>query len=127
MQAETRFKKRVYPKLLVIPDSWWLKTQEVVRRGVPDFIGCVGPYFVAIELKTDTGKVDALQEYNLAKIRKAGACSMVMSPGNEESCFEILWDLSERAKIAQNSSPVKSIRHAKPRGKVSGSSLSQGQ
>lgn len=100
MQAETRFKKRIWPKLLVIPHSWWHKTQDLTRRGIPDFLGCIGPYFVSIELKTEVGDTDPLQDYTLAKIRKTGAMAIVLHPRNQEQCFETLWALAQQVDSA---------------------------
>lgn len=81
-QRETLFKNRVMPLLLALPDSWWLKTQERSRRGVPDIIGCIRGNFVAIELKTDTGRVDKLQAWELHRIAKAGGVQIVLRPGS---------------------------------------------
>ena len=50
------------------------------KAGVPDIVACINGYFIAIELKTDTGRVSKLQEYNLEEIRKAGGIAIVLRP-----------------------------------------------
>jgi hypothetical protein len=81
-QRETLFKERVLRELKQLPQAWICKTQQVSKRGTPDILACVCGRFVAIELKTDTGKLSALQEYNLKKITESGGISIVMTPSN---------------------------------------------
>ena len=50
------------------------------KAGVPDIVACINGYFIAVELKTDTGRVSKLQEYNLEEIRKAGGIAIVLRP-----------------------------------------------
>jgi Holliday junction resolvase len=49
------------------------------RSGVPDIIACYKGYFIAIECKAGVGKPTALQEQQLAKIRKAGGAAIVVN------------------------------------------------
>ena len=85
-QPETRFKERVQKRLREIPNSWFIKMEAGAVRGIPDIMGCVNGFFVAIELKRSSrAKVDALQTYNLDVIRKVGkGYSYLMYPGNME-------------------------------------------
>ncbi len=53
---------------------------QFTKAGVPDLICCVNGQFVAIELKTDTGRLSKLQEYNLAKIKESGGQALVLRP-----------------------------------------------
>lgn len=59
-------------------------------------MGCIGPYFVAIEIKSDTGKTSPLQAYKLDQISKAGGVAMTISPANFEQSLKILKDLSTK-------------------------------
>lgn len=53
---------------------------------------------MAIELKTDTGKLDALQEWNLDCISKFGGIAMVMTPQNLAHQMAILRDIAHEGK-----------------------------
>jgi hypothetical protein len=93
MKPETRFKERIRPKLDAIPNSYWIKTQMRSLRGVPDFFGCVSGRCVVIELKTDKGKTDPLQDYVLERFRKAGGLHFVMAPANAEKVLQELYSI----------------------------------
>jgi hypothetical protein len=79
----------------VMPDTWFVKTDERAVRGIPDILMCVAGRFVAMELKaSEKAKIDALQEYNLKKIKEAGGISIIVHPGNWELAYEILINLA---------------------------------
>lgn len=46
--------------------------------GIPDLICCVKGKFVGLEVKTSTGKVSALQEVMLRRIRKANGIAEIV-------------------------------------------------
>lgn len=48
------------------------------RAGIPDIIVCAFGHFLSIECKAGKGKVTALQERELNKIRSAGGLAMVV-------------------------------------------------
>lgn len=54
------------------------------RAGVPDIITCVNGYFVAIELKSETGKPTKLQDYNLERINESGGVGIILRPSQFE-------------------------------------------
>ena len=56
------------------------------RSGVPDIVGCYLGQFFGIECKAGKNKPTALQEKNLADIRKAGGIAMVV---NEENMHDV--------------------------------------
>tara|TARA_Y100001938_G_C7761783_1_gene268930 strand:- start:105 stop:401 length:297 start_codon:yes stop_codon:yes gene_type:complete len=90
-KPETLFKERIRPLLDNIPRSWWFKTQQLSTLGIPDFIGCVGGKFVAIELKRDKKealKSHALQRHILQSIVKAGGYATFMYPENQLEIIE---------------------------------------
>jgi len=60
-------------------------------RGVPDLLVCYRGQFIALELKTDAGKLDPLQGYILDNIAKAGGISRVVTPKNVKEIFEELF------------------------------------
>lgn len=89
-KKETVFKERVQKRLKAIPNSWWVKVQQVGINGTPDILGTINGVFVAIELKTDDGILSKLQGYNIDKIAKTGAIALVMSPADFEDKLKIL-------------------------------------
>ena len=96
MGAETEFKDRIRPFLEALPNCWWEKTQQRSIRGTPDFLGCVAGRFVALELKSEGGKTDTLQELNLARINASGGIGLIVSPGNWPQTRELLMKLAVR-------------------------------
>lgn len=48
------------------------------RAGIPDIVGCVNGFFLAIECKAGKGKTTALQERELKNIRMSGGVAMVV-------------------------------------------------
>jgi Holliday junction resolvase len=52
------------------------------RAGIPDIIGCGGGWFIAIECKAGSNTTTALQERELASIRKCGGFAFVANERN---------------------------------------------
>lgn len=50
------------------------------QAGVPDLLCCINGKFVAIEVKSDSGKPSALQLANVSDIQGAGGVAMVLYP-----------------------------------------------
>jgi len=95
-KPETLFKNKIRPKLEAIPNSWWVKVQQVSLRGTPDFLGCICGMFVALELKKDAkAPISKLQEHTLMKIAIAGGFSHVVYPENWEEVYERLLNISQ--------------------------------
>ena len=90
MKPESRFRVSVRKFLNELPDTVILPIQQVALRGHPDFVLCVVGLFVALELKTDTGKLSALQEHLLEKIAETGGMSIVARPSNWDEIKELL-------------------------------------
>ena len=94
MQKETAFKIKVIKYLKTLPNTWFLKTQEVARSGTPDILAVINGSFVALELKTDEGRVSKLQEYNLNKIAEAKGVALVVTPSNLDANIKILENIA---------------------------------
>jgi hypothetical protein len=95
-KPETKFKERIRPYLEALPGSWWVKVQQVGIRGTPDFLGCVGGVFVALELKKDSHtEPDPLQLYTLDKIQQAGGVTFIVSPENWNEVYRDLCRLAQ--------------------------------
>jgi Holliday junction resolvase len=63
---------------------------QFTKVGVPDILACVNGQFVAIELKTETGRLSKLQEYNLAKIKESGGQALVLRPSGFAAFQELI-------------------------------------
>lgn len=70
--------------------AWVLKTWSngVQRSGVPDLLICYRGRFIAIEVKAENGKPSKLQEYNIEKLKEAGALAIILYPKDWESFKE---------------------------------------
>lgn len=90
-KAETLLKEKCLTDLRKLPNSWWVKIQQVVIRGTPDILGVINGRFVAIELKSDARDVSdsrfKLQKFNLDMIERAGGLTFVAHPDNWEQVF----------------------------------------
>lgn len=94
-KAETLFKEKVTRDLKDHPNIWFVKTQEVGRRGIPDILLCVNGIFVALELKKDEeSKTSALQEWNLKSIANCNGIAMVCTPLNWKNSFDLIKELA---------------------------------
>ena len=80
--TEAQFQTKVI-KFLQEQGIWFVKYWgggRFTRAGVPDIICCVHGLFVAIELKTDHGRVSKLQSYNIKQINASGGVGIVLRP-----------------------------------------------
>ena len=94
-QDETRFKEKVALKLKTLKNTWFVKIQQLSVSGTPDFLVCLNGVFIALELKTDIGKISKLQEFNLNKIAKCGGVSIVLMPQNYDETMAFLDNVSQ--------------------------------
>jgi Holliday junction resolvase len=91
---ETQFKIKAIKYLRKIPNAWFYKANDRTTAGVPDIIMCVDGFFIAIELKSPTGKTSKIQDYTLERIRKAGgAC------GVARTIEEVLCILQQKSQV----------------------------
>jgi hypothetical protein len=79
-----------------IQGSWWESIQQIGISGTPDILGCIGPYFVAIEVKTNLGKTSALQKYKLGQIKAVGSIALTVTPDSMDDTLKFLENLSEQ-------------------------------
>lgn len=94
-KLETIFKEKALRDLKTLDNIWFLKTQEVSVRGIPDILACVAGVFVAIELKKSARDTpDELQKYNLKRIKKAWGKAFTAHPGNWNKVFKEVAKLS---------------------------------
>lgn len=74
---------------MLMPLSYWIRPVTGSKRGIPDFIGAVNGFFVALELKLDDARPDptreTLQKHVLKLMKDAG------SPLAVERCTPTTW------------------------------------
>lgn len=95
-KPETRFRAKLRKHLDKIPNTWWESIQQVGISGTPDILGCVGRYFVAIEVKTDDGVSSKLQTHKRNQILKTGALAYVVTPSNMDDILVRLAKMAEK-------------------------------
>lgn len=81
MTKEKAFETKV-KKYLDAAGAWYVKyfANGYTKSGVPDILACVNGYFLAIEVKAETGRPSELQLWNVHNIRKAGGIAIVLYP-----------------------------------------------
>lgn len=83
-KPETRLVHKILEELSrAFPGSYFRKIHgnPYQHAGIPDLIGCVEGYFVALEVKTEEGNTSKIQELEGFAIRKAcGIHGVVKSP-----------------------------------------------
>jgi len=61
-------------------NCWLIKVQggsNAPSTGVPDILTCIKGRFVAIEVKTPTGRLTKIQQYQMDQINKSGGVAFV--------------------------------------------------
>lgn len=82
---EKEFQRAIieYLRIRFGPRFWHVKTLGGLgqRRGIPDFLICLDGYFVALEIKSPTGKgrISNEQAYELSAIKEAGGLTAVVA------------------------------------------------
>lgn len=85
--------------LSTIPELFFWKEHggQYGTAGIPDLICCYRGFFVAIEVKTSTGRLTKLQDLTLEDIRKAGGIAVVArSVDDTKQIFESLKNFNRR-------------------------------
>ena len=88
-------------KLLKAHDVYYFfpATHGYGRSGVPDIICCVNGKFLAVECKAGGNKPTALQEKEMADIRKQGGIAIVVNEDNLTMLGSILRGLLDEEDI----------------------------
>lgn len=102
-KPETIFKEKVQKFLKTLPNTWQVKIQQRVLRGIPDMLLCIKGQFVAMELKKsrDT-EPDTLQGYYLDQITRAGGAALTVYPENWPQVMGILVKLATGQVVIKN-------------------------
>ena len=76
-----------------LSDCWAIKVISANQRGVPDILGCYRGRFIALEVKSASGKPSKIQQAQLDAIKKAGGITgVVTSLQQVQKLFEELGD-----------------------------------
>lgn len=97
MGPEKKYEERL-KKWLKEQGAWYVKYWgggTFTRPGVPDLLVCMGGRFVAIEVKSDSGKLTPEQMEQMALIKKAGGIAIVSRPSSFEKDTAFLKNLME--------------------------------
>jgi len=89
--TEKQFENKV-KRFLESEGCWYVKYwggAVFTKVGIPDLLICCSGRFVAVELKSDTGRVTELQLVQIDRIREAGGMAYVLRPNKFEE-FKIL-------------------------------------
>ena len=98
-KPETKFLEKVKKELKNLPNTWFVKTQMVAVRGIPDLLICCRGIFYALELKKDeASKATPLQLHTLEQIELAGGISGVVSPENWPLWYIRLKRMAEKGR-----------------------------
>lgn len=65
--------------------GFWFKTHGSMfqKKGLPDLLGCVWGLYLGLEVKTDKGSTDDIQDQVLKDIRKAGGLGTTVRSSEE--------------------------------------------
>ena len=93
LPLEKHFQRDFLKRIRKLKRSCFFKLNDATTIGLPDIIGTLNTFSIAIELKTKS-KTTGTQRYNLTHLDHAGSLSLVVSPANADQAFSILERLS---------------------------------
>lgn len=110
-QPETRLQVKIRKALeKKYPGSFWFKVHggPYQRMGIPDLLGCIDGYYIALEVKTKKGKPSDIQIETIKLIITAGGFSCVV-----RSPEETLRKVKKWLKSKQSSTAIKRRQYVK--------------
>ncbi len=95
--TEKQFENKI-KKFLKSYNIWFTKIWGggYQKAGIPDILACVNGYFVAIEIKGNSGKPTELQKYNIKKINESNGVGIILYPKDFERFKLLILDLLRR-------------------------------
>ena len=98
-------------KMKVPPVGWYYKVWGggMQKAGIPDIIACVNGVFVAIEVKSASGKPSDLQKLNIKRINEAGGVALVLYPAGFEQFKALLREVIQCDGHTQELKHLKSV------------------
>jgi len=103
-KPETVFKQALQGELRNIPKSIWFKTEAGALHGLPDIMGCVSGFFIALEIKRSRSAVKKSKQYKLQKyyldcIRACGGFGEFVYPENVQEILLAIKNLGKRKRL----------------------------
>lgn len=94
MAQEKLFESKI-KRYLKAKKCWYVKyfANRMTKVGIPDILACVNGFFIAIEVKSDSGKPSELQLWNRDEIRKAGGIAIILYPNQWDDFLLLINDL----------------------------------
>lgn len=81
--SEKSLQIKVMGYLKTLKNSWWLKTNSRLQKGIPDIIGCYKGQFFAFELKRKGKNPSPFQNLHIAKITSAEGVAIKIDDLNQ--------------------------------------------
>ena len=75
---ESLIQSKILKHLQQRPDCWVVKTIQCNQRGGPDLLLCYNGKFIALEVKSDTGRATKIQLAQMQRIRAAGGTAEIV-------------------------------------------------
>ena len=94
MGEEKIFESRV-KKYLTEQGIWFVKFfgNGFTKAGIPDILAVCNGHFLAIEVKSETGKPSALQLHHVAKIKECGGYAVIVKPSQFDELKKLIQEL----------------------------------
>ncbi len=91
-RKEATLTRKILELFRQLPNSWFERVEQTSINGTPDILGCVEGQMVAIEVKTNKGRLSRLQLHKLNCIRNAGGLALVLNEDNYFDWYERILD-----------------------------------
>ena len=107
--TERDFQSKVLKFLKSQPKTWFFKVWGggFQKSGIPDIICCINGWFIAVELKSSTGRPTALQEMNIRQINAAGGIGVILYPTGFEKFKQLVREVNSCSLATVESSALK--------------------
>lgn len=98
--AEKNFENKI-KNFLKEHNCWHVKffANGFTRTGVPDILGTVNGYFIAIEVKAPNGTPSELQKYNVNEINNCKGFAVIVNPDQFEELQYMIYCLMCRDEV----------------------------
>lgn len=97
MAEEKNYENKI-KKYIEDSGGWQVKffANQMTKSGIPDILSCVNGYFLAVEVKAQSGRPSELQKYHVAKINSAGGYAIILYPDQYEKFKQLVKCLNHR-------------------------------
>lgn len=99
LKPEAKFYQRVKRDLEKLPHTYFWKTHELSRRGLPDVVACIYGRFIALELKAEKGRPSVLQLAEIDRINAAMGTARVVYPEEWDGIYQDLVEFCQQMNL----------------------------